>query len=79
MATAYQSENGIFNDVIFCSLLLLSCRLSLQPMTSLGIPFSDWLTENVSQLVAEHVSSVNACMHILGHKLSNKLLNLLLV
>jgi len=28
-------------------------------MTSLGIPFSDWFNENVSQLVAEHVSSVN--------------------
>jgi len=48
--TAYQSENGIPNDVILCSLLLLGCRLSLQPssssehnMTSLGIPFSDWL------------------------------------
>jgi len=30
-ATAYQSENGIPNDVIFCSLLLLGYRLSLQP------------------------------------------------
>jgi len=38
-----QSENGIPNDVIFCSLLLLGCRLSSeQNMTSLGIPFSDW-------------------------------------
>jgi len=35
--------------------------------------------ENVSQLVAELVSSVNGSMHILGYKLSNKLLNLLLV
>jgi len=56
-ATAYQSENGIPNDVIFCSLLLLGCRLSLQPsssseqnMTSLGIPFSDSLNENVSKM-----------------------------
>jgi len=32
---------------------------SEQNMTSLGIPFSDWLNENVSQLVAELVSSVN--------------------
>jgi len=32
---------------------------SEQNMMSLGIPFSDWLNENVSQLVAEHVSSVN--------------------
>jgi len=47
---------------------------SLQPsssMTSLGIPFSDWLNENVSHLVAELVSSVNSSIekhgHIFGH------------
>ena len=45
-ATAYQ-------------LSLQTSSSSEQNMTSLGIPFSDWLNENVSQLVAEHVSSVN--------------------
>jgi len=40
-------------------------------MTSLGIPFYDWLNKNVSQLVAEVVSSVNGSIkkhgHIVGH------------
>jgi len=75
-ATAYQSENGIPNDVMFCSLLLLGS--SEQNMTSLGIPFSDWMNENVSQLVAEHVSSVNGSIEQHGeYKFSNKFSNLL--
>jgi len=36
-------------------------------MTSLGIAFSDWLNENVSQLVAELVSSVNGSIEKHGH------------
>jgi len=42
----------------------------LQPsssMMSLGIPFSDWFNENVSQLVAELVSSVNGSIEKHGH------------
>jgi len=61
---------------MFCSLLLLGS--SEQNMTSLGIPFSDWMNENVSQLVAEHVSSVNGSIEQHGeYKFSNKFSNLL--
>jgi len=45
-------------------------------MTSLGIPFFDWLNENVSQLVAEHVSSVNGSIEKHGHIVGHLLLNL---
>ena len=44
MATAYHSENGIPNDVIFSSDVIAA-------VTSLGIPFSDWLNETVSKCV----------------------------
>jgi len=102
-APAASSIFSTYNDVtkaVHC--VVESHGYSLQPssgseqMTSLGIPFSDWLNENISQLVAELVSSVNGsiekhrhivghvcnlctrmCMHILGHKFSNFLLNLL--
>jgi len=89
-ASAASSIFSTYSDVtkaVYC--VVESLGYSLQPssmasssseqMTSLGIPFSDWLNENVSQLVAELVSSVNGFMHILGNKFSNKLLNLLLV
>jgi len=47
-------------------------------VTSLGIPFSDWLNETVSKmrpnLLLNNVSSVNGSSNILGHELSNLLL-----
>ena len=72
-------------EFLMTSLLLLGCRpiAAAENMTSLGIPFSDWLNETVSKmrrnLLLNNVSSVNGSSDILGHKLSNKLLNLLLV
>ena len=74
-----QSENGIPNDVIFSAAAIAA----VAAVTSLAIPFSDWLNETMSKmrrnLLLNIVSSVNGSSNILGHKLSNKLLNLLLV
>jgi len=60
MATAYSPDHG-----------QRTRQLDETLMMSLGIPFSDWLKENVLQLVAELVSSVNGSTekheHIVRH------------
>ena len=61
--------------------LLLLAYSSVAAVTSLGIPFSDWLNETVSKmrlnLLLNNVSSVNGSIDIHGeYKFSNKFSNL---
>jgi len=74
-----QSENGIPNDVIFCLLLLLGCRLKPWDSTTQWTPFVTSLyilnideVAGARRLVATHAASVKG----LGHKFSNKFGNM---